>query len=301
MPVAQRPPMQTHLAPAAALAFVLACGAESPPELEARRGALRGVDPDGDIERCPSANPCIRRTWNGTSCVDVREPDGASCFDGDVCDGTSTCLRGRCVSDGVPLRCDDRNGCTIDGCDPVSGCRFLPTTGNVCSDRFQCTVADRCEAGRCIGHGSTGGVPTIPTLSNVVVSAPRGEITEYFGVHYVEGESIDVRGTLPACAYVTSVAINGRTLDLVPHTACDDVGPVDCEPRYYEVVRAAPLADGTLDTIVRIHFVNCRVLFVYFGSDRRHRFRWDVVDWGVVVEWSIIGLEVIRVSREAAL
>lgn len=246
--------MQTHLAPAAALVCLLACGAESPLELESRQSALRGIDPDDDFDRCPSANPCITSTWNGTACVDTREPDGTSCFDGNVCDGTSTCRRGSCVSDGIPLRCEDRNSCTLDSCDPVSGCRFLPTTGNACSDLFQCTVADRCEAGYCVGHGSLGGVPTIPTLSNVVVSAPMGEIKEYFGVHYVEGESIDVHGTLPACAYVTSVAIDGRTLDLVPHTACDDVGTYDCERRYYEIVRAAPLPDGTLDIIVRIHF-----------------------------------------------
>jgi cysteine-rich repeat protein len=46
-----------------------------------------------------------------------------SCEDGDECNGVAVCLLGShtCMP-GTPLDCNDRNACTIDSCNPVSGC-----------------------------------------------------------------------------------------------------------------------------------------------------------------------------------
>lgn len=223
---------------------------------EETSAAARAVDPDqpGPPERCPETNPCVTRRWTGTRCVDTRLPNGTVCFDGNECDGTSRCSLGRCLSDNIPLSCDDGNACTSDRCVPGSGCQSTATTGNACSDGAQCTVADTCEAGRCVGHGNTSGVPTVPSFSDVTVHAPFGRLVEYGGQRYLEGSSVDIRATLPGCAYVTGVELDGRPLDTVPHTDCDDVGGSDCNLAYYEIVWAFPRTNGTLDTIVRVHF-----------------------------------------------
>ena len=105
-----------------------------------------------------------------------------------------------------------------------------------------------------MGHGSISGVPTIPTFSNLEVSAPFGQLVTYGPHRYLEGEAVDLRFQLPGCAYVTGVEINGARLDTRPHTACDDVNPVDCQAAFYEIVWAVSRSDGTLDMIVRVHF-----------------------------------------------
>jgi hypothetical protein len=74
-----------------------------------------------------------------TSCENV--PDDTACADTTVCNGVETCdpLSG-CVA-GTPLDCDDGDLCTLDDCDPMSGCASTPVD---CDDGDACTV-DSCE------------------------------------------------------------------------------------------------------------------------------------------------------------
>jgi len=47
---------------------------------------------------------------------------------------------------------DDDNPCTEPTCDPVTGCGFIPTTGQPCDDGSECTRHDSCLFGTCVGE-----------------------------------------------------------------------------------------------------------------------------------------------------
>ncbi len=53
-------------------------------------------------------------------CVSECEFD-FECDDNNVCNGVEVCISGSCQP-GQPLNCDDFNACTIDTCDPLTGC-----------------------------------------------------------------------------------------------------------------------------------------------------------------------------------
>ena len=70
-------------------------------------------------------------------CVAAQAPDGTSCSNACLNDGR--CANGRCV--GTPIDCSDSNPCTLDACDPNSGCLHQPT---------QCEApVNPCKAARC--------------------------------------------------------------------------------------------------------------------------------------------------------
>ena len=52
---------------------------------------------------------------------------------------------------GAPVTCDDQSPCTVDACDPVSGCTKTPLPGGVCDDGNACTQGDSCAGGFCTG------------------------------------------------------------------------------------------------------------------------------------------------------
>src|SRR3989338_8705615 len=45
----------------------------------------------------------------------------SDCKDNNLCDGEEICSGGKCV-EGPLLDCDDRNSCTTDSCNPLTGC-----------------------------------------------------------------------------------------------------------------------------------------------------------------------------------
>jgi hypothetical protein len=93
------------------------------------------------------------------------------CDDEDICNGVETCDAGTCLP-GTPLDCDDGNLCTIDSCDPVTGCDNVPvecppgeecdpadglckapaecTVDEDCDDEDICNGVETCDAGTCI-------------------------------------------------------------------------------------------------------------------------------------------------------
>ncbi len=81
----------------------------------------------------------------------VYTPNDALCDDGNVCTVGDRCAAGACTGGGV-LPCDDGNGCTDDGCDPATGCTWVPHALD-CEDGNACTIGDRCGGGVC-GSGS---------------------------------------------------------------------------------------------------------------------------------------------------
>ncbi len=53
---------------------------------------------------------------------------------------------------GAKLSCADDQACTTDGCSPAVGCVFLPVPdGTTCDDGRECSLADACVAGACVG------------------------------------------------------------------------------------------------------------------------------------------------------
>jgi hypothetical protein len=88
----------------------------------------------------PSGGPvqytrhCTHSPSSGGPC----EPDN-HCLEGGLCDS------GVCVG-GVPIDCNDFNSCTVDGCDPATGCTHV---GADCSDGDPCTIDQCADLGGC--------------------------------------------------------------------------------------------------------------------------------------------------------
>jgi cysteine-rich repeat protein len=82
--------------------------------------------------------------------------NGTSCSDGNACNGTEQCTAGSCLST-APLNCNDSNPCTLDPCDPVTGCGAHPPapSGTTCSDGNLCTLGDTCNGAGSCSPGTT--------------------------------------------------------------------------------------------------------------------------------------------------
>ena len=75
------------------------------------------------------------------------------CDDGNACTSVDICVSGECL--GVAsLNCNDNNECTLDACDPQSGCHNEPQTGMACNDGNACTTTDICEKDVCAGEAT---------------------------------------------------------------------------------------------------------------------------------------------------
>ncbi len=82
-------------------------------------------------------NPCTVDTCSpGSGSVQHTPlPGGASCADGDLCNGNEICTGGGTCSPGTPVLADDGNPCTVDSCDPLVGVRHLPLDTPECVGR----------------------------------------------------------------------------------------------------------------------------------------------------------------------
>ncbi|MDI7269166.1 MAG: hypothetical protein QME96_14345, partial [Myxococcota bacterium] len=108
----------------------------------------------------PPATGCFASSGTCTdgACTYIGLPDGASCADGDACNGDEICRGGACTA-GISLVCDDGNPCTTDTCDSLTGCRSeavpddlgCPDDGNVCT-------ADACLGGMCVHPAAPDGL-----------------------------------------------------------------------------------------------------------------------------------------------
>ncbi len=98
------------------------------------------LDPDDD-------NPCTIDACDPVAGVQHQPTPGASCADGDVCNGAEVCSSAGTCAAGTPLDPDDQNPCTADSCDPVSGVTNLPVAGGTsCADGDVCNGTELCDA-----------------------------------------------------------------------------------------------------------------------------------------------------------
>ena len=87
---------------------------------------------------------------------------------------------GKCFT-WAPATCSDGNSCTLDGCDPKSGCKSAPTTGD-CTMAGECSVGGACTNGKCSSKGPRfGDVPlnvgdAPDTITGVVALADGGAL-----------------------------------------------------------------------------------------------------------------------------
>ena len=76
--------------------------------------------------------------------------NGVACDDNSACTSGDACSAGKCG--GAPVNCDDLNGCTLDSCEPDSGCVQKAVVGfKLCDDGSACTKNDACQSGFCVG------------------------------------------------------------------------------------------------------------------------------------------------------
>src|SRR5204862_258339 len=88
---------------------------------------------------CDDGNPCLHGTCDAAlGCQHTQEPDGTSCSDATVCNGTEACVQCQCQHAGIA--CDDGLACTTDACNPATGaCTATPISGcQACADASTC-------------------------------------------------------------------------------------------------------------------------------------------------------------------
>jgi hypothetical protein len=141
---------------------------------------------------CPPIGTCQQPRLDGTTCVVEPAPDGSACTA--TCLENATCAAGTCV--GSARSCADGDACTVDSCDPATGCIHsamrCPSTlcskptcdaqtgcglepvadGTSCGDAV-CAWADVCIAGAC-QRKATPNAPLECQYQDVVAT---GELT----------------------------------------------------------------------------------------------------------------------------
>jgi hypothetical protein len=99
---------------------------------------------------CKDDNVCTTDGCDkSTGCVFPNNT--ASCDDGNKCTGSDACAGGTCKG-GAAVTCNDNNGCTDNGCEPATGCKYTNNTAS-CNDNNSCTSVDACKDGKCVGSG----------------------------------------------------------------------------------------------------------------------------------------------------
>jgi hypothetical protein len=109
---------------------------------------LMGSCASGVPADCDDGNPCTNDYCDPEDgqCGHANGTD--PCEDGDPCTQGDVCAEGACVPGPVPS-CDDREPCTDDFCDPITGlCANQPNTAT-CDDGDPCTIGDVCFNGVC--------------------------------------------------------------------------------------------------------------------------------------------------------
>jgi len=147
---------------------------------------------NGQTSICDDGNPCTDDNCDPETGGCIRDNNAAQCSDGSQCTSGDVCTEGRCV--GVPIVCNDHNGCTSDSCNDASGCVATALSGEVCDDGVACSSADRCVAGQCVGDTST--CVCEPTFSPAASRLNSVNL----GATGTPGESLDLDNNPATCS-----------------------------------------------------------------------------------------------------
>ena len=123
---------------------------------------------------CDDNNPCTDDFCDPASGECSRAPNSNACDDGNACTGTSThpdFCNGVCVG-GEPVNCDDANACNgSESCNPITGC--VAGTPPVCDDGSCCTL-DGCNPSTGCTHLPNTTPPTLsPQVGCTILWPPQ--------------------------------------------------------------------------------------------------------------------------------
>lgn len=85
---------------------------------------------------CDDGNPCTDDAFDVVLAACVHTAAAGPCDDGSACTDDDVCVDGACL--GEAIVCDDEDPCTLDTCESVNGCVYLPDQ-SVCDDGNPCT------------------------------------------------------------------------------------------------------------------------------------------------------------------
>jgi hypothetical protein len=86
-----------------------------------------------------------------TTCVSLPLAKATLCDDGSVCTVAPDSCDGAGTCSGPALDCNDGDPCTVDSCDPKTGCAHVQAAdGASCADADPCNGAETCHAGKCL-------------------------------------------------------------------------------------------------------------------------------------------------------
>ncbi len=192
-------------------------------------------------EPCYDGNPCTDDTCSGGGCVGTLKPledleeldclcaedlDCEDLEDGDICNGTLVCTKvqpedpeGVCVVDAATiLSCEDDTDCTVDDCDPLSGCTFTPDD-DFCDDDNLCT-ADACDPEDDCQHDFSADPTPCDDLNPCTDDACVEEIGCQNAFNTLPCDDLDVCTEGDACAEGVCVGLGEK--DCVDDDLCTD-------------------------------------------------------------------------------
>ena len=111
----------------------------------------------GAAANCDDNNACTGDSCDPKSGC-VHSNVSAVCSDNDACTSGDACKDGACKGSAIDVKvaCEDDEPCTIDACDPKSGCTHKSASGP-CDDKSPCTSGEECLLGKCAGGTQTCG------------------------------------------------------------------------------------------------------------------------------------------------
>ena len=122
------------------------------PEDRCDAGICRGL---GELD-CNDDNPCTRDLCSPETGCYTTNRDGVPCDDDNVCTINEFCSEGVCMVDeedpASQLNCDDFNPCSIDTCDPVSGCDSSDFYADFTSCNLLEDETEVCVSGHCVAY-----------------------------------------------------------------------------------------------------------------------------------------------------
>lgn len=131
------------------------CDAKTP-QPEQCNGLDDDCNDQTDEDLCDDGEPCTQDACKGNTCNHQKAND-LPCNDGNVCSKTDVCLQGVCVGNSQ-VDCDDKDPCSSDSCDALSGCKHKPASDAVCIDDGDVCTQDICSDGKCIHPNAKDGV-----------------------------------------------------------------------------------------------------------------------------------------------
>ena len=103
----------------------------------------------GAAVTCNDNKPCTSDSCNTKTGACEYVANTLACNDSNACTTGDVCAASVCKP-GTAKACDDKNGCTDDKCDPVSGSCVVTNNTAACTDGNACTgVSDACSGGAC--------------------------------------------------------------------------------------------------------------------------------------------------------